>query len=222
MKIINNIYVQNEKSIFTEKIVSTKKFIFTRAFNAFLKRIGDITASLFFLMGALPVILIFCILIILESEGSPIYVQERMGKNKKSFRLYKLRSMYKNSEVNTGPIIAYENDKRVTRIGAFLRKTHMDELPQLINVILGDMSLVGPRPEREFFYKSYERECPIFSSRLCIKPGLTGLAQIYGSYDSTPHEKLEYDFFYINNQNIFFDAFILYKTFITILKSMGD
>lgn len=155
--------------------------------------------------------LFFALLIALESEGSPFYSQTRLGKDGKSFKIYKLRSMYSDAEKN-GPQWARANDDRVTRVGKFIRKTRIDELPQLWNVLKGDMSLIGPRPERPELIVEFEKAIPNFSDRLAVKPGLTGWAQINGGYELTPAEKLNYDLYYISNKSVVLDVKIMLLT----------
>ncbi|XKE93991.1 sugar transferase [Metaplanococcus flavidus] len=169
----------------------------------------------FFILVTIPLVIIiisvFAFLIVIESEGSPFYSQERLGKNGRCFKIYKLRSMYSDAEKN-GPQWALANDDRITGVGRFIRKTRIDELPQLWNVLRGDMSLIGPRPERPELIKEFEKEVPNFSDRMAIKPGLTGWAQINGGYELTPAEKLDYDLYYINNKCMILDFKIMFLT----------
>ena len=158
-----------------------------------------------------PILILFCLLIKLESKGPAFYTQERVGKNGKLFNVIKLRSMNVDAEAK-GAQWASKNDPRITKIGNFIRKTRIDEIPQLINVLKGDMSIIGPRPERPVFTEQFEKEIPGFIHRLAIKPGLTGWAQVNGGYDITPKEKLNYDLVYINNLSLRIDLKILLKT----------
>ncbi|MEK4745236.1 MULTISPECIES: sugar transferase [unclassified Bacillus (in: firmicutes)] len=184
------------------------------------KYILDFMFSLVGLIVLMPVILIFSIFIVLESPGSPFYLQERLGMNGKKFKVIKLRSMRNDAEKN-GAKWAEKNDPRVTKIGFFLRKTRIDELPQLINILKGDMSLVGPRPERPMFTEKFEKEIPGFKRRLEVKPGLTGWAQINGGYEITPEEKLKLDIQYINNSNLLLDLKIIVKTVKVVCTGEG-
>jgi lipopolysaccharide/colanic/teichoic acid biosynthesis glycosyltransferase len=134
--------------------------------------------------------------------------------------IYKIRSMYLDAERN-GAVWASDSDNRVTRIGLFIRKTRIDELPQLLNVIKGEMSLIGPRPERPIFYDEFEKEIPNFRDRLKVKPGLSGWAQVNGGYDLTPAKKLEYDLWYIDNISCKIDLIILLKTIGVIVSGNG-
>lgn len=153
------------------------------------KRIIDILASATGLILASPVMLLVAIAIKLDSPGPIIYSQVRVGKGGKEYLIFKFRSMVNNAEARTGAVWARKDDNRVTRVGKFIRKTRLDELPQLWNVLKGEMSLVGPRPERPLFVEKFEREHPGFKNRLLVKPGLTGLAQVNGGYDiKTPSE----------------------------------
>lgn len=147
----------------------------------------------------------------LDSKGPVLFKQERLGKDGKPFMMYKFRSMHTDAEEN-GPQWAKVDDRRVTRVGKFLRKTRIGELPQMWNIIAGDMSFVGPRPEREFFYAKFERNIPNFRDRLAVKPGLTGLAQISGGYELDPQSKLDYDIEYIETRSALLDIKYIFKT----------
>lgn len=175
------------------------------------KRLLDILFSLIGIFISLPIILTFIIIIRLETPGSAFFLQERVGLNGRYFKVIKLRSMGIDAEVN-GAQWAEKNDPRVTKVGTFIRKTRIDELPQLINVLLGDMTLVGPRPERAMFTAKFNDEIPGFVTRLSVKPGLTGWAQVNGGYDLTPEEKFNYDRYYMDNQSVLFDIKIILKT----------
>ena len=164
--------------------------------------------------------LLFAIIVSMESEGGAFYSQTRSGINGSKFKIYKLRSMYINAEKN-GPQWAQVNDTRVTKVGHFIRKTRIDELPQLWNVLKGDMSLVGPRPERPEFISEFKKELPDFDKRLLVKPGLTGWAQINGGYELTPAEKLELDMHYIKKQSILFDLYIILITLKVVITGQG-
>ncbi|MCO4852890.1 sugar transferase [Bacillus vallismortis] len=176
-----------------------------------IKRVMDIWFALIGLAMALPMIAVFSILICLETPGPAIYTQERVGKGGKRFKLYKLRSMKIDAE-KSGAVWAQKQDPRVTRIGAFIRKTRIDELPQLFNVLQGDMSMIGPRPERPVFTEKFQNEIPGFTQRLAVKPGLSGWAQVNGGYDMTPKEKLIFDLYYIRNLTFTLELKIMLKT----------
>ena len=168
------------------------------------KRVFDIAAA--FLMGIILVIpmLLIAGYVRLDSRGPAIFKQERLGLNGKPFTIYKFRTMYTNAEEN-GPQWAERIDYRCTRAGHILRKTRLDELPQLWNIFIGDMSFVGPRPERAFFYEKFETYIDGFSNRMVVKPGLTGWAQVNGGYDLKPEEKIVYDMEYIRQRSITVD-----------------
>ena len=185
-----------------------------------IRRLFDILVGSLGLLCSVPFIVVFGLLTKIEDGGPVFYKQERVGLYGKHFTLYKLRSMRVNAEKN-GPQWAEKDDPRVTRVGSFIRKTRIDELPQFYNVLRGDMTLVGPRPERPEFVIRFDQEIPGFISRLQVKPGLTGWAQINGGYDITPEEKLELDLFYIENRGPFFDFKILLKTVSVIFTGNG-
>ncbi|PGL71476.1 sugar transferase [Bacillus sp. AFS055030] len=189
-------------------------------FYSFIKRTLDIVfASLAFVIS-LPFVLFFIALIKIDSPGPALFIQERVGLNGKIFNIYKLRTMRMDAEVN-GPQWASTDDPRITKLGHFLRKTRIDELPQFVNVLRGDMSLVGPRPERAFFLVKFNHEVPGFTNRLTVKPGLTGWAQVNGGYELTPKEKLALDLHYIEHQSIMLDIRIMFKTIKVVLTGEG-
>ena len=178
---------------------------------AVLKRGGDILMSLCVaVLGCIPMALI-ALLIKLDSKGPVIFRQERLGKDGKPFTMLKFRSMYDDAEQN-GPQWAEKEDDRCTKIGCFLRKTRLDELPQFWNILKGDMSLVGPRPERAYFYDKFETYIHGFRNRLAVRPGLTGWAQVNGGYDLSPEEKIVYDMEYIKGRSIRMDLACIFKT----------
>ncbi|MDD2481298.1 MAG: exopolysaccharide biosynthesis polyprenyl glycosylphosphotransferase [Lutispora sp.] len=191
-----------------------------RAIFLSIKRFMDIFIALIALLVTLPLMVVFGVLIILESNGSCFYSQTRVGKDGKLFTIYKLRSMYIDAEKG-GPRWAQENDPRVTKIGRYIRKTRIDEIPQLINIIKGDMSMVGPRPERPYYIHKFNKEIPEYNHRLTIIPGLTGWAQVNGGYELSPREKLEKDLYYIKNQSIWLDFKIILKTIKIVLSGNG-
>ena len=189
-----------------------------------VKRLIDIALSLLALMLTLPLSLLIAALIKMESRGDLFFVQERIGKDGKPFRLIKFRSMVQNAEETTGPVWAAMEDPRVTRIGRFLRRWRLDEIPQLWNVLRGEMSLVGPRPERREFLNELKAKVPYFMERLSVKPGITGWAQIESSYASSVEEsqlKLEFDLYYIKNVSFLLDLSILLKTLKVITLGKG-
>jgi len=182
-----------------------------------IKRVFDIIISILGIVLVSPLILIVAI-VMLITEGRPIfYTQERATIGNKAFKLIKFRSMVVDAESETGAIWASEDDPRVTKLGRFLRRFWLDELPQLFNVLKGDMSLVGPRPERPFFIDQFSEEIPDFHYRLTVKAGVTGLAQVMGKYSTTPENKIKYDLMYIRNASVLFDLKIIIETVKKIL-----
>lgn len=194
---------------------------FNGLFNKFLKRLLDIIFSFLIIIFLSPLIIVISILIKLTSKGNIFYTQERITRNEKKFLIYKFRSMKSNAELKTGPVFAQDNDERCTKIGHVLRKISFDELPQFFNVLKGDMSLVGPRPERPYYVDKFKKEIDSYSARHTVKSGMTGLAQINGLRgNSSIEERLKYDLIYINNYNILFDVKIIYLTVLLILKDI--
>ena len=189
-------------------------------FYRMAKRSFDILVSLLLGILLFPFILIIALLIRLESPGKAIFVQERVGKNGKIFRMLKFRTMVDNAEQGV-PVWADTNDPRCTRLGRKLRDCRIDELPQLWNIFIGDMSIVGPRPERQCFYDEFEKYIHGFKNRLAVKPGLTGLAQVNGGYDLLPEEKIVYDMKYIKHRSFWLDIKIMMKTIRVIFKKEG-
>lgn len=177
-----------------------------------LKRILDILVSGLAVLLLCPILVLVAIAIKLDSKGPVLYSQIRSGLYEKEFRVYKFRSMRQDAEKRTGPVLAAENDPRITKLGKFLRATRLDELPQFFNVLIGDMSIVGPRPERPFFVKQFKKEIPEYLYRHNVKPGITGLAQVFGKYNTTPYDKLIYDLSYIQKCNIVTDLVIILQT----------
>ena len=191
-----------------------------KSFYGVLKRIMDILLALIGLVIGIPLIIIFGMAIALETKGGVFYSQERVGKDGKIFKIYKLRSMVCNAEEN-GAQWAINNDPRITKVGGFIRKKRIDEIPQLFNVIKGDMSIIGPRPERPTFTEEFNKEISGFINRLQIKPGITGWAQVNGGYEITPIEKWELDMYYIENKSIKLDLLIIFKTIEIVLTGVG-
>ena len=178
----------------------------------YLKRPFDVLFSFLGLVISLPVCILIAIAIYVE-DGLPIlFSQVRLGENGKKFKIYKFRSMIKDAEQSTGPVWAYKKDHRVTRVGNFLRRTKLDELPQLFNILWGDMSFVGPRAERPEFVAEFRKMIPGFDYRLRVRPGLTGIAQVYGNYNTHPRNKLRYDTVYINNESFWLDVKLIFAT----------
>ncbi len=190
----------------------------------FFKRSMDLVLSVLFFITGMPFYFIFGLLIKLNSKGPVLFKQTRTGLENNSFILYKFRSMRFNAEADTGPVWTEQDDSRITKLGRFLRRFRLDELPQLLNVIKGDMSLVGPRPERPFFVEKLMHEFPFYTHRLKVRPGITGWAQIKHPYDEQfedVREKLRYDFYYIENVDFWMDLKIIFKTFRVMLSGNG-
>ena len=175
---------------------------------------------LILLMLAIPICILACIAIYIELRVNPIYTQKRVGLNGRVFKIYKLRSMYIDAEKD-GPKWASENDERITKVGRIIRKTRIDELPQLVNILKRDMSFIGPRPERPELIEEFLKNIPDFNDRLLVKPGITGWAKVNGGYSLTPKEKLEFDKYYIQNRGFKLDLLILLKTIIVIFTRHG-
>jgi len=189
-----------------------------------VKRALDIAFAGVGLLLALPIVLLVALAVRLSSRGPAMYHQERVGQYGRVFVLHKFRSMRVDAEKDTGAVWAKSNDDRVTSIGNFIRRTRLDELPQLWNVLRGDMSLVGPRPERPQFVSSLTREIPYYGQRHSVRPGVTGWAQVryaYGASVEDALEKLQYDLFYIKNRTLSLDLFIIAKTVKTVLMRKG-
>jgi exopolysaccharide biosynthesis polyprenyl glycosylphosphotransferase len=185
------------------------------------KRLADLFGSLAGLCLSAPLFLIIAILIKLTSRGRVFYVQDRIGVNGKPFKLIKFRTMIPEAEKDSGPRWASKDDSRVTAVGRFLRKTRLDELPQMLNVIKGELSLVGPRPIRKHFAHIIQRELPFYSFRFNVKPGITGWAQVNHDYGGTIEghiEKFQYDLYYIKHASLFLDLFIIIKTLQTMIR----
>jgi sugar transferase (PEP-CTERM system associated) len=190
----------------------------------FLKRAMDLILSIVLLILLSPAIIATAILIKIDSKGPAIFSQQRVGKNKKIYMIYKFRSMIVGAEKKSGPVWAENNDSRITRVGKVIRKWRVDEIPQLWNVLKGDMSFVGPRPEREFFVQKLEEVIPYFGIRFSVKPGISGWAQVsygYGASLEDAIEKLNYDLFYIKNMSTFMDLMIILRTIKIVLLGKG-
>lgn len=180
--------------------------------DGILKRSIDIIVSLFLTILTLPIMIGAAIAVKIDSPGPIFYKQERITKGEKSFNILKFRSMSVTAEEESGPVLAAKNDTRVTKVGKFIRSTRIDELPQLLNVLKGDMSLVGPRPERPFFVEQFKEQNPYYTLRHHVRAGITGYAQVYGKYSTDFNSKLNFDLLYIKNYSIAFDFKLLFQT----------
>jgi exopolysaccharide biosynthesis polyprenyl glycosylphosphotransferase len=188
------------------------------------KRIIDIVVSFLMLVASIPITIATAIAIKIESDGPVIYKQERSGLNGKVFKVYKFRSMYQDAEKRTGPVWSQKDDPRITKVGRFIRRVRIDELPQIWNVFKGEMSLVGPRPERPFFVEQLAKEIPYYKRRLRVRPGITGWAQVKHKYDESVEDvktKLQFDLFYIENMSLKTDIKILFRTVFVVLFGKG-
>lgn len=177
-----------------------------------VKRMMDVAIALTGLILASPIMVVTSLAIKLTSPGPIFYSQERVSKMGKRFMLYKFRTMVNDAEKASGPVLAVEKDSRITPVGRFLRATRVDEIPQLFNVLKGDMSIVGPRPERPFFVEQFEKEIPGYKYRHLMKAGVTGLAQVAGRYSTSAEDKLRYDLIYVKGASLFFDLQIMLQT----------
>lgn len=195
-------------------VINIRYVPLSNTFNALVKRCMDIVGSIAAIIVSSPVMLVLCVLIKLTSPGPLIYKQERVGLHNKTFRMYKFRSMELQPESEEKKAWTVKNDPRVTGIGKFMRRTSLDELPQLFNILRGDMSLVGPRPERPFFVEKFREEIPRYMVKHQVRPGLTGWAQVNGYRgDTSIRKRIDCDLYYIENWSIDFDIKILFLTF---------
>ncbi len=209
--------------------VSAGWLIFGDGFNqgfirTTVKRLFDIAGAAVLILLALPIMLATALIIKLESSGPVLYKQERVGLNNKPFNVVKFRSMRTDAEKDGIPRWATAGDNRVTRVGRVIRKLRIDELPQLFSVLNGDMSLVGPRPERAFFVEKLTQDIPFYAVRHSVKPGVTGWAQVRYQYGSTVEdtaEKLQYDLYYVKNHSLFLDLVVLFETVGVVLTGKG-
>jgi len=183
-----------------------------------MKRGIDVIFSVLILLLFAPLMLLISVIIKIDSRGPVLYKQKRTGCRGKVYNIYKFRSMYKGAERETGPILARRNDERITRVGYFLRRLHLDEIPQFFNILKGEMSLVGPRPERPVFVQEFRRNIPGYYRRYVVRPGITGLAQLYGGYETSAENKLKYDLAYINNWSLGMDLNIFFMSTEIILR----
>ncbi len=180
------------------------------------KRLFDVTLALIGVVVSLPMWLFFSLLIWVESPGAVVFVKNSVGLGGKNFHQYKFRTMVHNAERETGPVLARAQDDRLLRIGVFLRRTALDELPQLVNILKGEMSFVGPRPQRTVLVHGYLKDMPAYAERHRVPPGLSGLAQVAGSYDLSPEEKLKWDRLYFEHASLKFDLRLLALAFVLV------
>lgn len=188
-----------------------------------IKRSMDIGLVLLVMPVALPLMILTALAVVLESKGGALFIQNRVGRKGKEFKIYKFRSMTSDSEKD-GAQFATQGDMRVTRVGKFIRKTRLDELPQFFNVLKGDMSLIGPRPEQKVFVDEFEKQIPFYSYRHIVRPGISGWAQVVQGYTADVDDtrvKVQYDFYYIKNYSLWLDVLIAFKTIKTMLTGFG-
>jgi exopolysaccharide biosynthesis polyprenyl glycosylphosphotransferase len=190
-------------------------------YYAAAKRLIDVLLASVVLVVTSPALFVAAVAILVE-DGFPVFFsQNRVGRNMEPFGLHKMRTMVKDAEAESGPVLAEENDVRITATGRFLRRFRIDEIPQLVNIIRGEMSFVGPRPERPFFVEQYIVGTPGYRERFNVKPGVTGLAQVSGSYATTPERKLKYDLIYMYHQTLAMDIQIVAETLRVVLTGRG-
>ena len=213
----------------SEENVTTKNFLFfynpnKLFFSRLGKRIMDVILSFLLIIVTLPLQLFIALLVKITSSGPLFYKQTRTGLFDKPFVIYKYRTMYVDAEKHSGPKWAEHRDPRITRIGRFLRITRFDELPQVFNVLKGEMSIIGPRPERPIFTEMFNKEIPFYHLRHSVRPGITGWAQVSYEYASSiegTSEKLRYDLYYIKNFSLTLDTVIIFKTVKTLVTGKG-
>lgn len=197
---------------------------FLRRTYAAVKRVLDVVCSILGAIILSPLMILAFFLVKLTSKGPVIYSQTRVGKDGKNFQIFKFRTMRVDAEKNSGPVWAAKNDSRMTPVGNFLRKSHIDELPQLFNVLKGEMSIIGPRPERPVFVEEFKLSIPNYEGRLAVKPGITGLAQVWHRYDTTladVKKKVRYDRLYIKKMSFWADFNIILRTLRVVITGEG-
>ena len=219
----NPIKITSAQETLTSPSYSTT-FIFKHFYVSKVKGISDFIFAFVLLIIGLPLWFFIACVIKLDSKGPVFFKQVRLGKNNEKFTLIKFRTMIENAEIETGPVWTDKKDPRITFVGKGLRRFYLDEVPQLFNVLKGEMSIVGPRPERPYFSEQLVKKYPSYLDRLLVKPGLTGWAQINQSYDMSIEDvgqKLKYDFYYIENLSFIFDLQIMIKTILVVLLGKG-
>jgi sugar transferase (PEP-CTERM system associated) len=223
-------FLERESGRVNVELIHPSWLIFSSGFRCHFfrlasKRLFDVTVSLGILIAASPIALLTALAIYLEDRGPVLYRQLRMGQNGRPFTIFKFRSMRVDAESDGQAVWASLNDRRATRVGALIRRLRIDELPQILNVLLGHMSFVGPRPERPQFVAQLAREIPFYPERHFVKPGITGWAQVrysYGSSRKDAQEKLEYDLYYVKHQSLAFDLMVLLQTVEIVLFRLGS
>lgn len=193
----------------------------SKKIQRFFKRFFDIFFAVIGIIILFPVMLVIAAAIKLDSKGPVIYKQDRLGKNGRIFKIYKFRTMIENAEKMGSGLFTFENDPRITKVGKFLRKTSLDELPQLFNVLKGDMSFVGPRPPVPFYPKKWEEYTVYEKKRFSVKPGITGWAQVNGRNEIDWSERIKLDVWYVDNWSLILDLKIILKSIKVVLKKEG-
>ena len=193
----------------------------SKKIQRFLKRFFDIFFSVIGIIILFPMMLVIAAAIKLDSKGPVIYKQDRLGKNGRIFKIYKFRTMIENAEKMGSGLFTFENDPRITKVGKFLRKTSLDELPQLFNVLKGDMSFVGPRPPVPFYPKKWEEYTVYEKKRFSVRPGITGWAQVNGRNEIDWSERIKLDVWYVDNGSLILDLKIILKSIKVVLKKEG-
>ncbi|HIA30670.1 MAG TPA: lipid carrier--UDP-N-acetylgalactosaminyltransferase [Candidatus Marinimicrobia bacterium] len=219
----NPIKITSAQKTLTSPSYSTS-FILKHFYARKVKVISDVVFAIVLLIIGLPLWFFIACVIKLDSKGPVFFKQVRLGKNNEKYTLIKFRTMIENAEIETGPVWTDKKDPRITFVGKWLRRFYLDEVPQLFNVLKGEMSIIGPRPERPYFAEQLVKKYPSYLDRLSVKPGLTGWAQINQSYDISIEDvgqKLKYDFYYIENLNFIFDLQIMIKTILVVLLGKG-
>ena len=219
----NPIKITSAQETLTSPSYSTS-FILKHFYARKVKVIPDVVFAIVLLILGLPLWFFIACVIKLDSKGPVFFKQVRLGKNNEKYTLIKFRTMIENAEIETGPVWTDKKDPRITFVGKWLRRFYLDEVPQLFNVLKGEMSIIGPRPERPYFAEQLVKKYPSYLDRLSVKPGLTGWAQINQSYDISIEDvkqKLKYDFYYIENLSFIFDLQIMIKTILVVLLGKG-
>ena len=221
-RLLDLMVLQSRPSMFGDRLVINLTGAAGAGYQRALKRFIDVSLSALFLVLTSPVVAVAALLVLVEDGAPVLYRQQRVGHNGRHFTVVKIRTMVRNAEADTGPVMARPNDPRMTRTGRWLRQVHVDELPQLWNVLRGEMSLVGPRPERPELYNDVVAGMPHFAQRLRVLPGLTGLAQVQGGYDTHPHEKLKFDMLYALRASAALDVQIILRTVRNVVGTVAE
>lgn len=222
-------FFERQTGILPLESINASWMIFSEGFTMgsardMVKRLFDLLVSGSFLLLFMPLMVLTALLVRMESKGSVFYTQERVGQFGKPFTIYKFRSMFTDAEKDGLPVWARRKDDRTTRVGRFIRRARIDELPQVLNVFLGQMSFVGPRPERPYFVNELSAQIPYYHARHSVKPGITGWAQVRFSYGASVEDamhKLQYDLYYVKNHSLFLDFMILLQTTQVVVLGKG-